>query len=295
MRYKFRNDYEEIINAKRVLQKEHVSQRLIKRIEYEGSLVDENGTRIDFSDKLMPFEEFYIELPDEKAHEGVSISHDALSILFENDNWLVIDKDAGVSSVPGPSNSENTLVNRIEGHWQEQGSSNMVPHLVSRLDRDTSGIVLVAKNAIVNSLISADVYKKRIRKYYLAIVEGNLEQDTGIIDKKIGLAQDGIHREIQEDGQRSRTKFKVLSRNNGKTLVQVELLTGRTHQIRVHFAAINHPLIGDHLYGHEDPLIGRQALHASELDFFDPITKEERHFEAPLPKDFDQLKAQLGL
>ncbi|WP_444964815.1 RluA family pseudouridine synthase [Pediococcus pentosaceus] len=290
MRYQFKNNLEEIISAKKVLQRSGMSQRLLQRIQNEGRLIDENENDVEFSDKLMPFEPIWIELPDEEQDQNVAISDGPLDIIFEDKNWLLVNKPAGLTAVPGPSDREDTLVNRIKGHWQAIESKNMMPHLVTRLDRFTSGITLVARHQVSNSLLSEQVAHHKIKKIYLAMVDGVVQAEKGTFNQPLGLAADGIHREVRDDGQQATTSFKVLKRFENQTLVQIYLKTGRTHQIRVHFANAGHPLVGDQLYdGPMDRGIKRQALHASSIRFFDPFIDEKVNFTAELPDDLKQI------
>lgn len=290
MRYQFKNNLEEIISAKKVLQRSGMSQRLLQRIQNEGRLIDENENDVEFSDKLMPFEPIWIELPDEEQDQNVAISDGPLDIIFEDKNWLLVNKPAGLTAVPGPSDREDTLVNRIKGHWQAIESKNMMPHLVTRLDRFTSGITLVARHQVSNSLLSEQVAHHKIKKIYLAMVDGVVQAEKGTFNQPLGLAADGIHREVRDDGQQATTSFKVLKRFENQTLVQVHLKTGRTHQIRVHFANAGHPLVGDQLYdGPMDRGIKRQALHASSIRFFDSFIDEKVSFTAELPDDLEQI------
>lgn len=290
MRYQFKNNLEEIISAKKVLQRSGMSQRLLQRIQNEGRLIDENENDVEFSDKLMPFEPIWIELPDEEQDQNVAISDGPLDIIFEDKNWLLVNKPAGLTAVPGPSDREDTLVNRIKGHWQAIESKNMMPHLVTRLDRFTSGITLVARHQVSNSLLSEQVAHHKIKKIYLAMVDGVVQAEKGTFNQPLGLTADGIHREVRDDGQQATTSFKVLKRFENQTLVQIHLKTGRTHQIRVHFANAGHPLVGDQLYdGPMDRGIKRQALHASSIRFFDPFIDEKVSFTAELPDDLKQI------
>lgn len=290
MRYQFKNNLEEIISAKKVLQRSGMSQRLLQRIQNEGRLIDENENDVEFSDKLMPFEPIWIELPDEEQDQNVAISDGPLDIIFEDKNWLLVNKPAGLTAVPGPSDREDTLVNRIKGHWQAIESKNMMPHLVTRLDRFTSGITLVARHQVSNSLLSEQVAHHKIKKIYLVMVDGVVQAEKGTFNQPLGLAADGIHREVRDDGQQATTSFKVLKRFENQTLVQVHLKTGRTHQIRVHFANAGHPLVGDQLYdGPMDRGIKRQALHASSIRFFDSFIDEKVSFTAELPDDLKQI------
>ncbi|WP_353989268.1 RluA family pseudouridine synthase [Pediococcus argentinicus] len=290
MQARFENKLEEVVNLKRVLRDNGFGQRLMTRLEYEGRVLDENGRNLDFSDKMMPYEPFFVEFPNEPADPHVAISSEPVEILFENENWLAVDKPAGVTSVPGPHNSTDTMVNRIKGLWTMSGAENLVPHLITRLDRDTSGVMLVAKNQLANSLISDQVKSHQMHKHYIAVVSGVMTEDEGKINQPIGRSDDGIHREVREDGQTAKTKFKVIERLNNATVVDVELITGRTHQIRVHFQNLGFPLIGDELYGGStNSMVEHQALHASSLEFTDPFDGQEIKVESPLPSDLEAL------
>lgn len=290
MRYRIENNLEEIISAQKVLQRLGASQRLMQKIRQAGRLVDENERTVALKDKIMPFEPFWIELPDEDSDPAVPVSDQPLDIIYEDDNWLVVNKPAGLTAVPGPSNRTDTLVNRVKGHWQANGAVNLVPHLITRLDRFTSGITLVARHQVANSLLSEQVRHRKIKKTYLALVDGVVSAEKGTFNQPLGLAADGIHREVQEGGQSATTSFKVVQRFANQTLVQVHLKTGRTHQIRVHFANAGHPLVGDQLYGGPmDRGIERQALHAQSIRFFDPFTNQKLEFTAPLPADLQAI------
>ena len=294
MRYQFRNNLEEIISAKKVLQRLGMSQRLLQKIKKEGKIIDENGHEVLFNDKLMPFETLELEMPDEISDENVPISNKPIDIIYEDDNWLLVNKPAFLSSVPGPSNRTDTLVNRIKAHWQALGSKNMVPHLITRLDRDTSGITLIARHQVANSLLSEQISQHKIKKTYLAMVDGIIQADKGSFNQPLALSADGIHREINENGKNATTNFKVLRRFGDQTLVQVHLKTGRTHQIRVHFANAGHPLIGDELYG--GPMnrgIQRQALHAQSIRFYDPFRDQKVTYKAPLADDLKEIGMEL--
>ncbi len=158
---------------------------------------------------------------------------------------------------------------------------------VNRLDRDTSGLLLVSKNAYCQTHITNQMKQDLIHKRYTAIVKGIVSSERGTIDLPIGRPdRDDIRRGVHQDGAPSVTHYEVLNYLNGHTVIELRLETGRTHQIRVHMSHIGHPVLGDSLYGEEEPdLIGRQALHASGLSFIHPITKERVDFEAPLPED----------
>jgi len=171
--------------------------------------------------------------------------------------------------------------------------SNKIPytvHVVTRLDRDTSGLLLVAKHRYSHSLLAKAQKLGKIKRTYKAIVEGNLEKVQGTIDLPIGRKQGSIiEREVNESGKRAITKYKTIKKFSSHSFIEVELETGRTHQIRVHFSHIGHPLVGDDLYGGNRMNIDRQALHCYKLRFEHPFTKETIELESKLPADMKNL------
>lgn len=232
-----------------------------------------------------------IRLPDEAADETVAVSHQPLQVQYEDANWLVVDKPAGLTSVPGPSNREDTLVNRIKGYLVATQAPNQRPHLITRLDRDTSGLVLVAKHHVAQGMLTDPKLADQLVKTYLAWLEGTLTPASGTIDQPIGRLDDSPRRGVTASGQRAITTYQVETSTlaHAVSRVRLQLVTGRTHQIRVHLSALGHPLLGDALYDGNQTWIKRQALHAASLQFYDPFAEQTRRFEAPLPADLQAL------
>ncbi|MCC3161378.1 RluA family pseudouridine synthase [Lactiplantibacillus pentosus] len=232
-----------------------------------------------------------IRLPDEAADETVAVSHQPLQVQYEDANWLVVDKPAGLTSVPGPSNREDTLVNRIKGYLVATQAPNQRPHLITRLDRDTSGLVLVAKHHVAQGMLTDPKLADQLVKTYLAWIEGTLTPASGTIDQPIGRLDDSPRRGVTASGQRAITTYQVETSTlaHAVSRVRLQLVTGRTHQIRVHLSALGHPLLGDALYDGNQTWIKRQALHAASLQFYDPFAEQTRRFEAPLPADLQAL------
>lgn len=282
---------EEPIKIKKFLQSLGMGHRLFNDIKHgDGQfLVDHRPVRP--TTKVLPNQPLTIKVNPEKPDPDVASSDQAIDIVFEDDNWLVVNKPAGMASIPGPTTGNDTLLNRVKGHLQQEGAEDLRPHLITRLDQGTSGLLLVAKNHVAQSMISQQVQGHKLGKQYLAIVQGRIELDGGTIDQPIARVAGQAQRVVSPEGQRAQTDYQVVQRGDGWTLVRAILKTGRTHQIRVHFTSIGHPLLGDHLYG--DPLdqIQRQALHAAHLSFTDPFTLKELSFDAPLP---DDMQAILG-
>ncbi|TMT02944.1 RluA family pseudouridine synthase [Apilactobacillus kunkeei] len=249
-----------------------------------------NGNVVGLDYKIAVGDEVTVIFPPETSDDEVAFSDEPIDVIYEDDNWLVVNKPAGLTSVPGPSNRVDTLVNRIKGYLKKQGSTDLRPHLITRLDRFTSGIVLVAKNRLANSLANQQVAQHKIDKMYYAVVDGIGLNDHGMIDKPIGRVGDNFRREVTEDGQKAKTEYWKVSEFDDATLVRLKLHTGRTHQIRVHMTSLGHPLLGDELYqGPLDRGIERQALHAYYIQFNDELANQVRTFEVELPADMKSV------
>lgn len=223
-----------------------------------------------------------------------------LRVVYEDEHLLVVDKAAGLVVHPAPGHATGTLVNALLAHLPglEAGSDVSRPGIVHRLDKDTSGLIVIAKDASTHAALAQQMKEHSTVKRYLALVEGRMPAPEGVIDAPIG--RDPRHRQrmalVSEvnGGREARTRFKALREIRGRSLVELQLETGRTHQIRVHLASVGHPVVGDSVYGRAQlPLPPRQFLHATHLEFVHPTTGEWLIFDAPLPPDLaDFLAAQ---
>lgn len=241
------------------------------------------------------------------ARENWSAQAIDLNIVYEDDDLMVVNKPPGLVSHPGAGNPQGTLVNALLNHDQRLES---VPRagLIHRLDKETSGLLVIAKNLKAYHALNTLMQEREIKRTYLALVHGRIIR-SGTIDKPIG--RHPIHRTkmaIIENGRASVTHYKVLKRFNHHTLLEVDLQTGRTHQIRVHLASLRHPIVGDKTYGGKRPPqkdlseptktallhFNRQALHAQTLSFIHPTTQESLTFTAPLPEDMAALLETLA-
>ena len=219
-----------------------------------------------------------------------------LAIVYEDAELVVVDKSAGLTVHPAPGHPSGTLVNALLarypnlpgiGGWQRPG-------IVHRLDKDTSGLMVVAKTESAHHSLSEQIQERSVRKGYTALVKGMVADDEGVIDAPIG--RDIRHRKrmaVVEGGRPSQTRYAVARRYRKFTLVEVFPRTGRTHQIRVHFASLAHPLAGDSLYGGRSDLLGRQFLHAHLLGFEHPGLGEYVEFRSPLPGDLREALERL--
>lgn len=217
-----------------------------------------------------------------------------LQIAYEDDSLLIIDKPAGILVHPTKITDTATLANAVMFYYHQSGLSYGF-HPVHRLDRNTSGLVLIAKSPHVQHLLSRDNIKT-LKRIYQAVVSGLPTPPDGIIDAPIGRAPNSIiQRMVRLDGQQAITSYQVIKSFTAASFIKLELFTGRTHQIRTHLSYIGHPLLGDDLYGGSSQLICRQALHAAQLSFIHPLTHEPICIQSPLPKDMSGLLYQLSL
>lgn len=212
-----------------------------------------------------------------------------LDILFEDEHILVVNKPFNMLVHPLSYHVLNTLANGVIYHCQQQGHNTKF-RSVSRLDKDTSGVILIAKSSYICHQLSEQMKNSICRREYLAVVHNRITTDSGIIDFPIGRPNDNsLIFGVTPQGKEAITHFTVIQRFAGGSLVKLRLETGRTHQIRVHMSHFGHPLMGDDLYGGSLDLINRQALHSWRLEFNHPVTKEHMQLEAPLPADMTSL------
>ncbi|MCE5343454.1 MAG: RluA family pseudouridine synthase [Eubacteriales bacterium] len=222
-----------------------------------------------------------------------------LRFLYQDEDIAVVDKPCGMVVHPAAGNETGTLVNALLFALPDLSGIGGVrrPGIVHRLDKDTSGVMLVAKNDAAHVALSAQLKNRTMEKHYLAVVEGGLKEECGLIDRPIGRSpQDRKRMAVIPDGRSARTEWARLEALHGATLVDVHLLTGRTHQIRVHMHSIGHPVAGDPIYGLKRGVaVPRLMLHAHTLCFTHPRTGERLRFEAPIPEDFMQALLKLRL
>lgn len=291
MRFTWTNTATSPMKVKTLLSEHGVTRSLLKKVKFHGGAILVNEVPVLAIHMLTGGEKVTMVTPDEVGNEHLGASSLPITILYEDRDYLIVNKPAGVASVPAHRLPENTLANRVKGYYRRQHYQNEVVHITTRLDRDTSGIVLFAKHHFAHSIIDHQLKEHAMRKMYLAVVSGQLADDHGWLDQPIGRAADSfIKRTVTPDGRASLTEYWVVKRLPKMTVVRVRLHTGRTHQIRVHFAAAGHPLIGDELYGGPaNAAIDRQALHCMQLQFYDPFIEQDLTTFAPLPADLANL------
>jgi 23S rRNA pseudouridine1911/1915/1917 synthase len=207
------------------------------------------------------------------------------AVIYEDDDILVVDKPTGINVHPIQPGQTGTLAHGIAWHWQQKGIQLPV-RPVHRLDRDTSGILIIGKSAFAHQHLDRQLRERQLGREYLALVEGEIEEERGTLTFPIGKdPRNPAKRKVREDGDPAVTHFLLKERVTGATLLQLSLETGRTHQIRVHMSHYGHPVLGDRQYGKPSPLIGRQALHAWRLTFAHPRSGQKLVLEAPIPPD----------
>jgi len=276
---------------KEFLKAKNISRRIIGRTKFHGGSFVVNGKKVRVREPLEAGDEVILNLPIEKPNPNLKATNGPLAILYEDEHYLIINKPADLISVPSPAHTGDTVASRVKGYYLKNNYRHQVVHIVTRLDRYTSGVMLIAKNTLAHSLMGKQLDQQQLGKYYEALIEGHLEQKEGLIDAPIGRSPDSIiERIVDPKGKPSITEFKMMEPLPGNmSRVRLALRTGRTHQIRVHLAHVWHPLIGDNLYGGSTEYLNRQALHCRELVFEHPFTGETLRVKAPLPADMQTL------
>lgn len=247
--------------------------------------------------KLRKSDEIEIIIPEPEILK-VEPENIPIDIVYEDKDVIVVNKPQGMVVHPAPGNYNGTLVNALLYHCKDLSSINGVirPGIVHRIDKDTSGILVVAKNDEAHNKLSEQLKDHSMKREYYALIEGRLKNDSGTIDKPLGRnKKDRLKIGIVEDGKRAVTHYEVLERYNGYTLIKCVLETGRTHQIRVHMSSIGFPLVGDPLYGFKRQKfkVEGQVLHAKTLGFIHPRSGKYMEFTSELPQYFEDLLNKL--
>ena len=239
-----------------------------------------------------------IEVNDDLNYEiNIEKENIPLDIVYEDDDLLIVNKESGMVTHPAPGHYTKTLVNALLYKFDISTTTDIRPGIVHRLDKDTSGLMVVAKNEKTHEKLSKMIKNKEVKRHYIALVEGVIQHETGTIDAPIGRDQYDRQKMAVTDinGKDSITHFKVLKRYKNKTLVECILETGRTHQIRVHMKYINHPVVNDPIYNKKKSDDFGQMLHSKSIEFIHPITKKEIYFEVEPPKEFMEKLKQLEI
>ncbi|GIP57817.1 RluA family pseudouridine synthase [Paenibacillus sp. FSL W8-0186] len=263
------------------------------QIWIEEGAVLVNGTAVKTNYKLAAGDRITLTIPEAESVEIVP-EDIPLDIYYEDSDVIVVNKPRGMVVHPAPGHSSGTLVNALMAHCKDLSGINgeLRPGIVHRIDKDTSGLIMAAKNDKSHASLAAQLKEHSVTRRYLALVHGNLSHDQGTVDAPIGRDPHDrkMYTVIDRNSKHAVTHFHVMERFGDYTLLELKLETGRTHQIRVHMKFIGHPLVGDPMYGRsKGPKFNGQALHAAVLGFVHPSTSEYKEFTAPLPADMMDL------
>ncbi len=269
----------------------HLSTNLLRQLKVteQGILLD--GVRVTVRQRVRPGQVLSVmREPDSGRERRVEPREGPLDIVYEDADLMILNKPAGLAVHPSPGHYDgDTLGNRVVWHLARGGEAPTF-RAINRLDRGTSGLMTCAKNKLAAQRLEEQLAQKGIRRTYHAVCEGTSLPEHGVIDLPIGKAEGkGIMRCVRADGQRAVTHYRVLAEQNGRTLLEIQLDTGRTHQIRVHFSHLGHPLCGDFMYGRELPGIAGFALHSCAITLTQPTTGRALAFSAPDPALFARL------
>lgn len=282
---------EEGLLLRTFLKRKHISKLLLTAIKYhEGGRIAVNNATENVLYRVRSGDKVSVILPEEKQNEQLIAEHTDLDIRYEDDFVIVLNKPAGMPSIPSQYHPTGSVANFIKGHYQEQNLTNAV-HIVTRLDRETSGLMLIAKTRFAHARLSSFLQKGVLKRKYQALTMGDLANKAGCIEAPIGRDSDIsiMARKVTETGKYAKTNYQVIASYPDFEHVDIQLETGRTHQIRVHFSHIGHSLLGDDMYHGETSLIKRHALHSYHLHFIHPFTEEYLSFECELPEDMEEL------
>jgi len=283
-----------------------LSSKMVKYLKYRENGILVNGSRVTVRYVLQNGDTLSLALDDTESSETATPSNIPINIVYEDDSIVVADKPPFMPTHPSHGHHDDTLANALAYYYQSKGIP-FVFRPINRLDRNTSGLVIVAKNKIAAAKMTEYMKAHRIRKSYIALLKGALSEPSetvtengmrfGIIDKHLHrTAKSIIVREIcspdTPDADRAITHYRIIEKNDVCTIVEAFPITGRTHQLRVHFASLGHPILGDDLYGERDPFIERHALHAHTLVFPLPDSEQEIRLISPLPHDILAAKSK---
>ncbi len=297
-KYKINNELSGIRLDKAIaLQETDLSRVAIQRLLDEGNiLVNEKKAKSAYKTQVGDEITIFKEKPKEIKLEAQEIP---LNIIYEDDDILVVNKQKGLVVHPGNGNPNGTLVNAVMAYCKDSLSGiggEIRPGIVHRIDKDTSGLLIIAKNDKAHINMSEQIKNHEVKKTYIALVRGNMKENKATIDMPIARSEkERTKMAVSKRGKRAVTHVTVLEKFEKFTLLQVIIETGRTHQIRVHLAEIGYPVVGDFVYSNgKNPFgVEGQMLHSSKLEFKHPITGQEMKLEAPLPEYFEKVLAEL--
>ena len=283
------------ITIKDYLKKKSFSHALIANLKkYEDGIMV-NGVRKYTDHHLVTDDELNVCIREKPTVSRIMATELKLSVLYEDEDLMVVDKQAGIPIHPSRLNNTETLANAVANYLTDK-DIDPVFHCINRLDKDTSGLTIIAKNMYAASLLSEMIRIRTIRRDYLAICEGIFRNKQGSVCAPITRDGTSMIRYVDADnGEYAETDYQVTGEGNGLSLVRLTLKTGKTHQIRVHMKHIGHPLIGDRLYNPDNTIMERQALHAQKLTFTHPVTGMNISITSDIPADMESVIRKYGI
>ncbi|KIL47426.1 RluA family pseudouridine synthase [Jeotgalibacillus campisalis] len=282
-------DENESILLREFLKIKEISKRSLTDIKYNGGTIKINGVESTVRTLIKSGDRVEVQFPVENRSQTLLPELIKLDVVYEDDDVLIINKPPYMNSIPSREQMSGSIANAVAGMYDSRQYPGAV-HIATRLDRDTSGLMLIAKHAHAHHLIGKLQKQNKVSRSYLAIIHGEINPPVGRVCAPIGRKSTSIiEREVRQDGQQAVTDYRLIDQNNFYSAVELKLQTGRTHQIRVHLNHLGHPIVGDDLYGGKRDVIQRQALHSRELTFIHPLTKKEMSFKAEPPADIRSL------
>lgn len=284
------DSHSEGLRVEQFLRRKGYSAQNLSTIKRMPESILVNGVHYYMKQTLKAGDRLLVRIQETESSRNIPPVCAPLSVVYEDEDLIVINKPAGMPIHPSLNNYTNSLANALAWYYQQQGKP-FIFRCCNRLDRDTSGLTVVAKHLVSGNILSTMTKKKEVRREYLAVVRGHIVPESGTISAP--LARKGgtiIERVVDFDrGEPAVTHYHLIQEANGHSLVSLQLETGRTHQIRIHLKHLGFPLVGDYLYNPDMEYISRQALHSFRLSFPHPITGEVMDFTAPLPEDMENI------
>ena len=279
-----------------VLKSFGVTSSLMKVAIFHGGAMFIDGHSAWAIDQVQPGQQVSLELPNEQPNPNITACDKKFQIAFEDDDFLVINKAAGVATVPAHHVTvQDSLVNRVKAYYMQQGYANQVTHVATRLDKNTSGLVIFPKHRFAHAVLDRQLKHHQVHKEYVASVGGTpLTTLHGYVYAPIERDPESfVQRQVNINGKESVTEYWTEKQSLRGSVVRINLHTGRTHQIRVHFSYLGHPLLGDDMYGGDLTLINRQALHCRMVSFFSPFKNKQIVCWAEIPEDMANVIATI--
>lgn len=275
-----------------------ISRSYVQKLIKDG-LVTRNGKAAKANEKVKENEIYEVQYKDPEELEATP-ENIPIDIVYEDEDIVVVNKARGMVVHPAAGNHTGTLVNALLHHCKDLSDigGTIRPGIVHRLDKDTTGLMVVAKNNMSHLFLSSEIKERKVTRKYMALVEGQVKESKGLIDAPIGRHKTDRKKMAVDvkNGKEARTYYNVIERYNEFTLLECKLETGRTHQIRVHLSYIGYPVVGDPLYGRKDTRgLPGQMLHAYYLEFVHPRTKKRMSFRSELPREFEEFMESVKL